>query len=141
MKRMGPRSPRRSVPGGRSSWCYSAPRLLFFAPNTPESRHFSECTPGSSRSFGRKSRGLSRRQGLLPVVPRRSKQSQKEERMKDYIGWISLVFAVVVAGIIYIMPGADHEAKLKLAIGYGVLILVFFYGMVVLLLMASGKID
>jgi len=61
--------------------------------------------------------------------------------MKDYIGWISLVFAVVVAAIIYIMPGADHEAKLKLAIGYGVLILVFFYGMVVLLLMASGKID
>ena len=60
--------------------------------------------------------------------------------MKDYIGWISLIIAVIVAAIIY-LSGADHETKLKLAIGYSVLILVFFYGMVVLLLMATGKID
>ncbi len=58
-----------------------------------------------------------------------------------YIGWISLTLAVIVAAIIYFLPGTDHETKLKLAFSYSVLILLFFYGIVVLLLMAAGKID
>ncbi len=61
--------------------------------------------------------------------------------MKDSIGWISLIVAVIVALIIFFMPAADHQTKLKLAVGYALLILVFFYGMVVLLLMATGVID
>ncbi|HYL09258.1 MAG TPA: hypothetical protein VEU31_00850 [Candidatus Acidoferrales bacterium] len=58
-----------------------------------------------------------------------------------YVGWIGLVIAVILATIIYFLPATDHETKLKLAFSYSVLILLFFYGIIVLLLMAAGKID
>lgn len=60
--------------------------------------------------------------------------------MNDRVGWITLVVAVIAAGIIFFIPG-DHRAKLELATGYALLVLIFFYGAIVLFKMAAGTID
>ncbi len=61
--------------------------------------------------------------------------------MRDKVsGWITLGVAVVAAAIIFVLPG-DHSAKLQLATGYALLILIFFYGAIVLVKMATGDID
>jgi ABC-type Mn2+/Zn2+ transport system permease subunit len=60
--------------------------------------------------------------------------------MKNSVGWISLVVAAVAALIIFLMPG-EPTVKLQLAIGYALLVLVFFFGAVVLFNMITGKID
>jgi hypothetical protein len=60
--------------------------------------------------------------------------------MKDRIRWIALVIAVFLGVILYLIPG-DHTTKLVLAAGYAGLVLTFFSGMIVLIMMATGSID
>ncbi len=60
--------------------------------------------------------------------------------MKDLTPWVSLAVAVIAALFIFLGPG-DHATKLMLAIGYATLILIFLFGFVVLVKMATGKID
>jgi len=43
--------------------------------------------------------------------------------------------------MIALFTKGDHMARLKLAIGYGLLILIFLFGLMILLEIASGKID
>jgi len=50
-------------------------------------------------------------------------------------------FVVVVGAMIALFTKGDHMARLKLAIGYGLLILIFLFGLMILLEIASGKID
>ena len=60
--------------------------------------------------------------------------------MKDPVPLVALVVALVGAAIVFVLPG-DHTAKLQLAIGYALLVLVFLYGAIVLIKMATGTID
>lgn len=60
--------------------------------------------------------------------------------MKNAVVWISLVVAAVAALIIFFSHG-EPMAKLQLAIGYALLILIFFFGAVVLLKMLTGEIN
>ncbi len=60
--------------------------------------------------------------------------------MKERVGWIALAIAVVLGVVLYFIPG-DHTAKLVLAAGYAAVVLIFFYGLMVLILMATGSID
>lgn len=53
---------------------------------------------------------------------------------------LSLGVAVVAALVLFFAPGSAKE-KLAMAIGYALLVLVFFAGIVVLLRIASGQID
>lgn len=60
--------------------------------------------------------------------------------MKDRVGWIALTLAVVGGLVLYFIPG-DHTAKLVIAAGYAAVVLIFFYGLIVLIMMATGSID
>ncbi len=60
--------------------------------------------------------------------------------MKNSVGWISLVVAAVAALIIFLMPG-EPTVKLQLAIGYALLVLIFFFGAVILFNMITGNIN
>jgi hypothetical protein len=60
--------------------------------------------------------------------------------MKDPAALVSLLVAVAAAAIIFFLP-FGHREKLELAAGYALLILIFFYGMVVLSKMMTGAID
>ena len=54
---------------------------------------------------------------------------------------ISLVLTVVTAFVIAIWVPGDATQKLKLSIEYGMLILLFLFGFLILAAIASGKID
>lgn len=58
----------------------------------------------------------------------------------DWIPAGSLGLALVAA-LIVILKGGDPMDHLKIIAGYTILILVFFYGLLVLIAMARGKID
>jgi hypothetical protein len=60
--------------------------------------------------------------------------------MKDYVPWVVLALALLAVGIIWYMPG-EGTGKLQAAVGYGLLLLLFFFGAVVLIYMVTGKID
>lgn len=60
--------------------------------------------------------------------------------MKDQIPWVVLGLALLAVAIIWYMPG-EGAAKLQAAVGYGLLLLLFFFGAVVLINMVTGKID
>jgi hypothetical protein len=60
--------------------------------------------------------------------------------MKERAGWIALVIAVAAVVVLYLIPG-DQKTKLVLAAGYAAVLLVFFYGLMVLILMATGSIN
>jgi hypothetical protein len=60
--------------------------------------------------------------------------------MKSLTPWVSLAVAIIAALFIFLGPG-DHATKLMLAIGYATLVLVFLFGLVVLVEMVTGKID
>jgi hypothetical protein len=55
--------------------------------------------------------------------------------------FVSVALAVVAAFIIAIWVPGDGALKVKLAISYGGLILLFLFGFMVLAAIASGKID
>jgi uncharacterized membrane protein YgcG len=62
---------------------------------------------------------------------------------RDNPNWIpiaSLVLAVVVALLVY-FQGGDPMDHLKVIAGYTILILVFFFGLMVLIAIARGTID
>src|SRR5205807_9445419 len=50
-------------------------------------------------------------------------------------------FVVVVGAMIALFTKGDHMARMKLAIGYGLLILIFPFGLMILVEIASGKIE
>ncbi len=61
--------------------------------------------------------------------------------MKNIEFVISVVLTVVTAFIIAVwVPGSGPE-KMKMAISYGMLILLFLFGFLILAAIASGKID
>jgi hypothetical protein len=60
--------------------------------------------------------------------------------MKGRVGWIALAVAAVAALVLFLVPG-DHHAKLVLAASYSAVVLIFFYGLMVLIMIATGSID
>ena len=60
--------------------------------------------------------------------------------MKNTIAWTAVLFALALVAVLFWLPG-DQITKIKLATAYAVLILIFFSGMIVLLMMATGAID
>jgi hypothetical protein len=60
--------------------------------------------------------------------------------MKERVGVIVLVVAVAAAVVLYFVPG-DHTTKLVLVAGYAAVALIFFFGLMVLIMMATGAID
>jgi len=61
--------------------------------------------------------------------------------MKNVEFWVAVVLTIVVAFVIALwVPGSPSD-KLKLAIEYGLVILLFLFALVVLVAIASGKID
>jgi len=54
---------------------------------------------------------------------------------------ISVVLAVLVALVVGFWPGGDPAVRVKLALSYGALILLFLFGFLILAAIASGKID
>ena len=60
--------------------------------------------------------------------------------MKLLKPWVSLAVAIIAAVFIFLGPG-DHASKLMLAFGYGALVLIFLFGLIVVIDMATGKID
>jgi hypothetical protein len=64
--------------------------------------------------------------------------------MKNVEFMISVVLTVVIAIVVAIWvpaPGSDPMKKVQLAIAYGVLVVLFLFGFLVLAAIASGKID
>lgn len=65
-------------------------------------------------------------------------------KLKDAAPWISLAvtsLAAVVLLVVAIFVPGDGKTKLSLAIGYGLLLLVFMYGVVILIEILVGNID
>jgi hypothetical protein len=61
--------------------------------------------------------------------------------MKKHIV-IAIVLVGIVALLMILLPGkTDPMDRLKLAVGYGLAILIFLYGFVILMGLASGEID
>ena len=53
----------------------------------------------------------------------------------------STVWVLAVASVVVVFIPGDHMAKLKLAIGFGLLVLIFLFGFMILLEIAAGRID
>lgn len=51
------------------------------------------------------------------------------------------VLAALAVAIVYFTAGGDPLSRLKIVVGYIILILLFFFGLMVLIAMATGKID
>jgi hypothetical protein len=62
--------------------------------------------------------------------------------MKKHVVWAMLVVVVVIL-ILALWPGTtdDKQQRLQLAVGYGLAILLFLFGFVILLGIASGEIN
>lgn len=61
--------------------------------------------------------------------------------MKNIEFVVSVVLTVLTAFVIAIWVPGDAEAKVKAAIQYGMLVLLFLFGFLVLAAIATGKID
>jgi hypothetical protein len=59
----------------------------------------------------------------------------------NWIPLVSLVLALLAVLIVFFNVPGDPLDRLKIVIGYVILILIFFFGLIVLINMASGKID
>ena len=64
----------------------------------------------------------------------------EEKRKLDWLPLAGLALALVVAAVLY-FKGGDPMDHLKILAGYTTIILVFFFGMMVLVDMARGKIS
>ena len=53
----------------------------------------------------------------------------------------SFFLAIAAVAIVYFSAGGDPLYRLKIVVGYVILIILFFFGLMVLIAMASGKID
>jgi len=62
------------------------------------------------------------------------------EQKYSWLPLVSLALAIVAVIILY-FKGGDPMDHLKILAGYTLLILVFFYGLMVLIAMANGTID
>lgn len=62
------------------------------------------------------------------------------DNLRKWIPALSLVLTVLVGAILY-AKGGDAVENLKLLAGYTILILIFFYGLMVLFAMADGTIN
>jgi len=54
---------------------------------------------------------------------------------------VSVIVAVVLALVVGFWPGGDPAVRVRLALSYGVLILLFLFGFLILAAIASGKIN
>jgi len=70
-----------------------------------------------------------------------------EQSKKDWKAYIypvlknSLIWVLVVGAIVMVFLPGDHMGRLTLAIGFGLMVLIFLYGLMILLEIANGKID
>ena len=55
--------------------------------------------------------------------------------------FIALLVAIGLAFLVAYLPGPDANTKLTLGIGYALLILIFMFGVAILIDMVTGKID
>src|ERR1039458_6726434 len=53
----------------------------------------------------------------------------------------STVWVLALATIVVVFIPGDHMAKLKLAIGFGLMVLIFLFGFMILLEIAAGRIN
>lgn len=67
-------------------------------------------------------------------------ESNHKTDMSGTLRVVTVGVVVVITLIVLFQPG-DHLAKLQTAIGFGLLVLVFLFGFLILLDIASGKID
>lgn len=52
-----------------------------------------------------------------------------------------LISVLVVGAIVVVFLPGDHMGRLTLAIGFGLMVLIFLYGLMILLEIANGRID
>ncbi len=65
-------------------------------------------------------------------------------RQHSWLSWIPLIcllLALVAVGVVYFTVSGTPLYRLTIVIGYVILILLFFLGLIVLFAMASGRID
>jgi len=63
------------------------------------------------------------------------------KKVNSWIPLVSLILAVIAALIIYFNEKGSAMERLAVVAGYAILILVFFFGLMVLIAMATGQID
>jgi hypothetical protein len=71
-----------------------------------------------------------------------AEQEEKEEKVK-YVGaqLVMVVLFLVTAFVIAVFVPGDAKTKLTMSIGYGLLVLTFLFGMVILVDIIRGNID
>jgi ABC-type Mn2+/Zn2+ transport system permease subunit len=65
---------------------------------------------------------------------------EKESKIPKWLPWVSIVIVVIGAILIFRYAPSD-PVKLQVATGYVLLLILFFSGVIVLALMATGAID